>query len=163
MAGIYKLAITKTEADLKQWLRTQKTAADKERIQRLYRLKSAQASTVESAAALLGRPRVTVQQWLRRDRRGGLAVLLGHKPRTGRQQSLPQWAQEALSQRLHQPEGFESDGEIWQWLETQLGLSAPSKTVPQLVRYRLQASPQGARPMSVAAAEGRVEAAKKTR
>lgn len=163
MAGVYKLEITETEADLKQLLRTQKTASDKERIQLLYLLKSGQASTVESAAELLGRHRVTVQKWLRLYRSGGLEVLLEHKPRTGRRQSIPQWAQEALNKRLHQPEGFESYGEICQWLEHQLGISAPYKTVHQLVRYRLQASPKVARPMSVAAADGRVEAYKKTR
>jgi transposase len=134
MAGIYKLEITETEADLKQLLRSQKTASDKECLQLLYRLKSAQASTVESAAALLGRHRVTVQKWLRRYRSGDLEVLPGHQPRTGRRQSISQWAQEALNQRLHQPEGFESYGEICQWLETQLGISAPYKTVNQLVR-----------------------------
>ena len=72
MAGVYKLEITETEAELKQLLRTQKTASDKERIQLLYLLKSEQASTVESAAALLGRHRVTVQKWLRLYRTGGL-------------------------------------------------------------------------------------------
>jgi len=33
MTGVYKLEITETEADLKQLLRTQKTASDFERIQ----------------------------------------------------------------------------------------------------------------------------------
>jgi hypothetical protein len=75
---------------------------------------------------------------------------------------MPQWAQEALNQRLHQPEGFESYGEICQWLESQLGISAPYKTVHQWVHYRLKASPKVARPVSAANAEERVEASKKT-
>jgi hypothetical protein len=61
MAGVYKLEITETEADLKQRLRTQKTASDKERIQLLYLLKTEQATTIQAAAALLGRHRVTLQ------------------------------------------------------------------------------------------------------
>jgi transposase len=158
MAGVYKLEITETEAELKQLLRTQKTASDKERIQLLYLLKSEQASTVESAAALLGRHRVTVQKWLRLYRTGGLEVLLGHKPRTGRQQSIPQWAQEALNKQLHEGGGFNSYGEICQWLETQLGIRAPYKTVHQLVHYRLKAVPKVARPVSVARSAERVEA-----
>ena len=125
MAGVYKLEITETKADLKQLLRTSKTASDKERIQLLYLLKTEQATTIQSAAALLGRHRVTLQEWLRLYRRGGLEAMLEHKPRSGRQQSIPQWAQDALNKRLHQPEGFESYGEICGWLETQLGISAP--------------------------------------
>jgi transposase len=163
MAGVYKLELTETETDLKQRLRTQKTASDKERMQLLYLLKTEQAPTVQEAAALLGRHRVTVQEWLRLYRRGGLAAMLGHKPRTGRRQSLPQWAQEALQQRLHQSEGFNSYGEICQWLETQLGITAPYKTVHQLVHYRLKAAPKVARPVSVQNADERVAAAKKTR
>ena len=162
MAGVYKLEITETDEDLKQLLRTQKSASDKERVQLLYLLKTKQATTIQSAAALLGRHRVTVQEWLRLYRSGGLEVLLEHKPRTGRRQSIPQWAQEALNKRLHQPEGFESYGDVCQWLERQLGISAPYKTVHQLVHYRLNASPKVARPRSVATADGRVEAYKKT-
>lgn len=162
MAGVYKLEINETEADLKQLLRTQKTASDKERIQLLYLLKTAQATTIQTAAALLGRHRVTVQEWLRLYRSGGLEAMLKHKPRSGRRQSIPQWAQDALHQRLRQPEGFESYGEICQWLESQLGISAPYKTVHQLVHYRLKASPKVARPVSAANAEERVEASKKT-
>ena len=163
MPGVYKLEIIETEADLKQRLRSQKTASDKERIQLLYLLKSGQATTIQSAATLLGRHRVTVQEWVRLYRRGGLAAMLEHKPRTGRRQSIPQWAQAALNQRLHQSEGFNSYGEICQWLETQLGISAPYKTVHQLVHYRLKAAPKVARPVSVANADERVEASKKTR
>jgi len=162
MAGVYKLEITETEADLKQRLRTQKTASDKERIQLLYLLQTKQATTIQSAATLLGRHRVTVQEWLRLYRKGGLEALLEHKPRTGRQQSIPQWAQAALNQRLHQPEGFESYGAICQWLESQLGISAPYKTVHQLVHYRLKASPKVARPVSVVNTDARVKAYKKT-
>ena len=163
MAGVYKLEIAETEADLKQRLRSQKTASGKERIQLLYLLKTEQAQTVQEAAALLGRHRVTVQEWLRLYRKGGLAALLSHKPRTGRRQSIPAWAQEALTKRLQQSDGFNSYGEICQWLETQLGISACYKTVHQLVHYRLKAAPKVARPVSVANTEQRVEAYKKTR
>jgi len=162
MAGVYKLDITETAAELKHLLKTQKTASDKERIQLLYLLKTEQATTVQAAAALLGRHRVTLQDWLRLYRQGGLESMLGHKPRTGRRQSIPQWAQDALTKRLHQAEGFNSYGEICQWLETQLGISAPYKTVHQLVHYRLKASPKVARPVSTETTEAKVEAYKKT-
>lgn len=162
MAGVYKLEITESEEELKHLLRTQKTAFAKERIQLLYLLKSKQAQTVECAASLLGRHRVTVQTWLKLYRQGGLAALLERKVAPGRQQSIPQWAQNALRKRLNESEGFNSYGEICQWLQTQLGISAPYKTVHQLVHYRLGASPKVARPQSVNNTDERVETFKKT-
>jgi hypothetical protein len=62
MAGVYKLDIIETEADLKQRLRSQKTASDKECIQLLSLLKTGQATTIQSVVTLLGRHRVTVQE-----------------------------------------------------------------------------------------------------
>ncbi|MBD2073681.1 hypothetical protein H6F86_07220 [Phormidium sp. FACHB-592] len=44
---------------------------------------------MQSAATLLGRHHVTVQEWLRMYRTGGLAALLIHTPRTERRQSIP--------------------------------------------------------------------------
>jgi transposase len=163
MAGVYKLDITETEADLKQRLRQAKTASDKERLHLLYLLQSGQAKTVQDAATLLARHRITVQKWLQLYRSGGLEAMLAHTPRTGRRQSIPQWAQAALNKQLHESAGFNSYSEICQWLETQLGISAPYKTVHQLVHYRLKATPKVARPLSAANTEARVEAYKKTR
>ncbi|PPS38787.1 helix-turn-helix domain-containing protein [Chroococcidiopsis sp. TS-821] len=162
MAGVYKLEIAESVEDLKQLLRAQKSASDKERIQLLYLLKSEQAKTVQAAAELLGRHRVTVQEWLRLYRQGGLVGLLTRKPCLGRQHSIPQWAQDALSQRLQQEEGFNSYGEICQWLENQLGIVSPYKTVHQLVHYRLKASPKVARPVSAQQSPEQVETYKKT-
>jgi transposase len=162
MAGVYKLEISETEEELKSLLRTQKTASGKERVQLLYLLKSGQAKTVERAASLLGRNRVTAQKWLRHYRTGGLARLLERKPHPGRKHSIPQWAQDALSKRLESAEGFNSYGEICQWLQTQLGISAPYKTVHQLVHYRLGASPKVSRPQSVDNTDERVETYQKT-
>lgn len=161
MAGVYKLEIAESVEDLKQLLRAQKSASDKERLQLLYLLKSEQAKTVQAAAELLGRHRVTVQAWLRLYREGGLSGLLSHQPRLGRQHSIPQWAQDALNKRLQQQEGFNSYGEICQWLESQLGIVSPYKTVHQLVHYHLKASPKVARPMSAEQSHKQVETYKK--
>lgn len=162
MAGVYKLDIIESVEELKQLLGRQKSASDKERVQLLYLLKSGQAKTVQAAAGLIGRHRVTVQEWLGLYRKGGLAGLLSHKPRVGGKQSIPQWAQDALQKRLEQPEGFNSYSEICQWLEQELGIVSPYKTVHQLVHYRLKASPKVARPVSVEQSQQQVEAYKKT-
>ncbi|AFY73332.1 transposase [Synechococcus sp. PCC 7502] len=160
--ALYKLEISESEEELKHMLRVQKTASDKERIQMLYLLKTKQASTIQTASTILGRHRVTLQDWLGNYRKGGIVGLLGHKPRTGRKQSIPQWAQKALIKKLEEAEGFESYGQICQWLENQLGIKSNYKTVHHLVRYRLKARPKVTRPVSAGKSEEQVEAYKKT-
>jgi transposase len=161
MSGIYKLEIKESEAELKQLLRAQKSASDKERIHLLYLLKSQKAQTVQDAAGVLGRNRVTLQEWMSRYREGGLENLLHTKPRTGRPRAIPEWAARALENRLQEPEGFNSYGEICQWLETQLNIRATYSTVYKLVHDRLKASPKVARPHSERQSELQKEAYKK--
>ena len=66
MAGVYKIEVKESEAELKQLLGTQTTAVGKERVQLLYLLKTGQTAMIQRAAQLLGRHRVTVQEWLSR-------------------------------------------------------------------------------------------------
>lgn len=162
MAGVYKLEIQEGEDDLKQLLRQQKTAFGKERIQLLYLLKTKQATTVQDAASVLGRNRVTLQEWLRRYREGGLARLLEKKRPSGRPRAIPTWAEAALQRRLQEPQGFDGYQAICDWLETQLGIEAEYKTVHKLAYYRLQSSPKLPRPVSVEQSLKQMEAYKKT-
>lgn len=162
MAGVYKLEFQESEDDLKQLLRQQKTAFGKERIQLLYLLKTKQAKTVQDAAALLGRNRVTLQEWLRHYRQGGLARLLEMKKPSGRPRAIPTWAEAALQKRLQEPQGFDGYQAICDWLGTQLGIEAEYKTVHKLVHYRLQSSPKVPRPVSVEQSSEQMAAYKKT-
>ena len=162
MSGVYHLEITESEQELKALLRDQKTASDKERIQLLYLLKSEQAKTIQQAASLLGRHRVTLQKWAQRYRQGGLDQLLSHKPHQGAKSTLPDWAETALRKRLEQSEGFESYEAIRQWLATELGIVAPYKTVHKWVYYRLGASSKVGRPKSDKQDEGWLAADHKT-
>ncbi|BBC23142.1 transposase [Pseudanabaena sp. ABRG5-3] len=95
----------------------------------MYLLKSKPAITIQEASKILGRHRVTVQEWLKAYRNGGLPEILKHKARVGRQHSIPQWVQQVLDKRLHKEEGFNDYAEICQWLEQQLGIVAKYKTV----------------------------------
>jgi hypothetical protein len=61
MAGVYKITISESEAELKKLLITQKIGLNKERIQLLYLLKTEQVTTVTAAAKIIGRNRVTAQ------------------------------------------------------------------------------------------------------
>jgi transposase len=148
MSGVYKLEIAESEEELKELLRQQKTASGKERIQVLYLLKSHRAETITAVAEILGRNRVTVQEWLKEYRLGGLKRMLTPKPRKGRSRQLPGWAKEALEKRLSSEEGFNSYGESVEWLEEKLGIQAKYKTVYGWVHYYLGASPKVARPKS---------------
>ena len=162
MAGVYHLDILETEAELKQLLRTEKTGSGKERIQLLYLLKSQKAKTITQASELLGRHRVTLQDWLAKYRQGGLENLLRRSNSQGRPRKIPAWAEKALAKRLEEPEGFESYSSICQWLQTDLGITAKYKTVHGLVYYKLKASPKIARPQSLEQSTERLEAFKKT-
>jgi transposase len=162
MAGVYRIEIEESLETLKKLLKEQKTGSGKERVQVLYLLKSQKAKTVQEAAALIGRNRVTVQEWLAKYRQGGLENYLKDKLRTGRPRKVPEWAEKALVERLKERKGFESYGEISRWLEEKLGISLNYKTLHQLVHYRLKASPKVARDESVEQSEERLEAFKKT-
>lgn len=162
MAGVYHLNINESEAELKKLLRKEKTGSGKERIQLLYLLKSQRAKTITQASELLGRHRVTLQDWLAKYRRGGLESLLGRGTSPGRPRKIPSWAEKALAKRLQEPEGFESYNTICQWLEANLGIKANYKTVHSLVYYRLKASPKIARPQSLEQSPERLSAFKKT-
>lgn len=162
MAGVYKLEIHESEAELKQLLGVQRTAVGKERVQLLYLLKTGQAKTVQMAAQLLGRHRVTVQEWLRRYRAGGMESMLEIKVPPGRARAIGLWAERALAKRLQEPQGFESYGAIQEWLKTNLGINAPYKTVHKLVHYRLASSPKVPRPVSVEQSQQQLSAFKKT-
>jgi transposase len=162
MAGVYKLEIQQSEDELKQMLRSQKTATGKERIHLLYLLKSKQAQTVQEAAAILGRHRATLQEWLKYYREGGIQALLKTKPRSGRPRAIPAWAVAALQKRLKEPQGFDGYQAICDWLKSELGIEAEYKTVHQLVHYRLQSSPKVPRPVSVEQSSEQLAAYKKT-
>jgi len=157
MAGVYKIEISESEAELKELLRQEKTGSGKERIQVLYLLKTKKAKTVTEAAEMLGRNRVTVQDWLEKYRQGGLEKLLSKKVSTGRPKKVTQWAEKALEKRLKEKEKFDSRVDICEWLEEKLGIEAKYKTVHKLVYYRLKASPKIARLKSLEQSEERLE------
>jgi transposase len=161
MAGVSKIEISESEAELKELLRQEKTGSGKERIQVLYLLKTKKAKTVTEAAEMIGRNRVTVQDWLGKYRQGGLEKLLSKKIGTGRPRKVPEWAEKALEKRLKENQGFDNYGEICEWLEKNLGIEAKYKTVHKLVYYRLKASPKIARPQSLEQSEERLEGFKK--
>jgi transposase len=121
MAGVSKIEISESEAELKELLGQEKTGSGKERIQVLYLLRTKKAKTVTEATEMIGRNRVTVQDWLGKYRQGGLEKILSKKVSTGRPRKVPQWAKKALEKRLKEKQGFDIQVEICEWLEKKWG------------------------------------------
>ena len=133
MAGQFKLYINETESELKALLGRQTTARGKERVQALYLLKGGKVKTVSELASLLGRHRVTVQDWLALYRKGGMRALLQQKRPTGRKSSIPPWAVRALKQRLLESQDLDSCRAIQKWLKEQ-GVNVSYAAVYRLLR-----------------------------
>jgi transposase len=157
MAGVSKIEISESEAELKKLLGKEKTVSGKERIQVLYLLKTKKAKTVTQAAEMIGRNRVTVQDWLGKYCAGGLEKLLLKKVGTGRPRKIPTWAEKALEKRIKENQGFESYGEICEWLEEKIGIEVNYKTVHKLVFYKLKAAPKTARPKNLEQSDKRLD------
>ena len=162
MAGVCKIDIQESKEQLKALLHQQKLAQNKERVQLLYLLKSGQVQSVSEAAHLLGRHRVTLQGWLSLYRQGGISALLQINKPTGRPRTVPDWAVSALEKQLQDSNGFDSYGEIQDWLETRLGVTVHYKTLHRIVYSELKASPKVARPQSDKQSQDQKEAFKKT-
>lgn len=139
MAGVTKVEIKESVEELHELLRKQKTASSRERIQALYLLKMRQVKTVQDAAVVVGKGRVTVQRWLKAYAESGITGLLSTKKSTGRPPIINASAREQLLRELQQPQGFKSYEEIRTWLKAVEGLDASYKVVHDTVRYQMKA------------------------
>lgn len=162
MARSIQLTIHESQQELEHHLSNQRSATGKERVQMLYWLKVGIAKNRQELAQLLHRNEATISRWLVRYRCGGLAKLLKVKRAPGNPVKIPHEAVERLQQRLSQPEGFHSYGEVHKWLEKECGVKAAYKTVHKLVRYKLQAKLKVPRPRSIKQHPQALEQFKKT-
>lgn len=148
MSRLLKLRIDETEEELEKRLKAETTANGKERLQMLYWLKKSQVNSRKELVKLLNRGEATITRWLNRYKEGGLGALLSIKRAPGKQTLIPNQALACLQERLQQPQGFKSYGEVQQWLENECGVVAAYKTVHKLVRYKLRAKLKVPRPHS---------------
>ena len=150
MSGVVKIEISESAATLKKLLKNASTPQEKERIQTIYWLKTKTVKTVKQIAIMLGRNRVTVQKWLSKYRQGGLDVLLKSKSNVGgRPSSIRPDIVVKLKEELKNPEGFQSYGEIQQWLKTCFEIDVAYRTVHELVRYKLKSKLKVPRPLHI--------------
>lgn len=149
MARSLKLKIHESQQELEKRLKAQRSASGKERLQMLYWLKNGEVNTCKELVKRLNRGHATITRWLKKYKEGGLGALLEVKYAPGKETIFPTQAIANLEQRLQQPEGFKSYGEIQQWLKTECGVMAAYKTVHKLVRYKLKAKLKVPRPRSI--------------
>ncbi|MGV0104298.1 helix-turn-helix domain-containing protein [Nostoc sp. DSM 114160] len=139
MSGPFQIEISESLEELEKALKHSTTASSKERLQMLYWLKSSQVSSRRSLAERLGRDEATITRWVRKYKDEGTRGLLEVKHAPGKAPSISGSDLERLKKRLQEPSGFQSYGQIQQWLKSELGLSLAYKTVYEVVRNRLGA------------------------
>jgi transposase len=149
MSRPFQVEISESIEELEKALKHAMTASSKERFQMLYLLKRGQVTSRRSLAELIGRDQATVTRWVRKYKDGGRLGLLEVKHAPGKVSIVSGEALERLKQRLQSPQGFDSYGQIQQWIATELGLDIAYKTVYQLVRYQLKAKLKVPRPQSL--------------
>lgn len=162
MSGVTKIEIRESIEELAQRLSAETNPKLKERLQALYLLKLPKAMTVSAVAKVIGKHRGTLQRWLSVYQDRGLGLFLEIKEVTGRPKVIPPWVVVSLQQRLNEPEGFKSYGQVQQWLKDTLGVEARYHTVHHLVRYRLKAKLKAVRPVHLKQDPVQREAFKKT-
>jgi transposase len=148
MSRPFQIEISESQEELEKALKYATTASSKERLQMLYWLKSGQVSSRRSLAERLGRDEATITRWVRKYKDEGRRGLLEVKHAPGKVPSITGLDLERLKKRLQEPSGFQSYGQIQQWLKSELGLSLAYKTVYEIVRKRLGAKLKVPRPQS---------------
>jgi len=149
MSRPFQIEILESLEELEKGLKHTTTASSKERLQMLYLLKSGQVTSRQGLAELIGRDQATITRWVRKYKDGGRSGLLEVKHAPGKASIVSGEALSQLKQRLESPQGFQSYGQIQQWLVTELGLKIAYKTVYELVRYRIGAKLKVPRPRSL--------------
>lgn len=127
-----------------------KDAKRKRRIHLLILIASGEVRTRAAAAKHVGLHRNSISDWLAAYEARGLEGLLeiGKPGARPGQKVLQPTALNALQERLA-GEGFDSYGQVRQWLERKFGLTLPYGTVYGLVRFRLASKLKRPRPQHV--------------
>jgi transposase len=139
--------IHETADDLRDQLEHEQDARLRTRLHLLLLIRSGQVESRTNAAKHLVVHRNSVRNWLEAYKRGGLKELLrtgttGPRPE---QKTLPPNVFEALRERVER-EGFSGYTGAQEWLLKEFGLRVPYRTVHGLIRERLGARLERARP-----------------
>jgi transposase len=139
MGNQFRVEVGESSSELQHRWRHAVTAASKERLQMLYWIKIGALATRQELSQRLGRDSSTVDRWLKRYKQGGIEALLGVKTPPGKSSLIPALVMKQLSERLGQPQGFNSYSQIQPWLAQEFQIVVADKTVHKIVRYKLKA------------------------
>lgn len=148
MGNKFQVEVNESVEELKHRLSHAITSSTQERVQMLYWVKQGAIVTRKELSQKLGRDESTIYRWLKRYRQGGLSNLLDVKTPPGKNSKISTGEMNQLKERLSQPQGFKSYGEIQDWLERELGITLAYKSVHKIVHYKLKAKPKTPRPQS---------------
>ena len=151
MGNQFRVEVHESIEELRHRLAHARSATTKERLQMLYWLKTQAITTRQELSLRLGRNESTVYRWLQRYQQGGINGLLEVKTPPGKPSLISAEVTNQLKERLSQPQGFNSYGQIQQWLAQECQTVLADKTVHKIVRYKLQAKLKVARPRSAKA------------
>ena len=112
MGNKFEVKVKESPEELKHRLHHAVTASSKERLQMLYWLRQNAIATRKELSQKLGRDESTIYRWLKRYHQGGLTNLLDVKTPPGKKSKVSQEEMNQLKERLSQPQGFKSYGEI---------------------------------------------------
>lgn len=149
MGRSLKINITETTNELSLILTRLKTARNLPRVQMLYWLKTGQVSTRKELVKLTRKHEATITRWLNLYRKGGLNQLLEIKKAPGKSALISGKPLEALQEKLSEPTGFNSYGEVQTWLQQKYGIRAAYQTVHKTVKYKLGAKLKTPRPSHI--------------
>jgi transposase len=141
--------IEETAEELRALMKQERDPKALQRLQALYLVASGQARSRSAVASLLGVHRTTIGTWFALYAEGGRTRLLDLYVAPGKASSVPPEALTALRERLEQPEGFASYGEIQTWLAETQGVHMQYAALHKLVAYKLQARPKVVRPRHI--------------
>lgn len=141
--------IQETVEELRVLMKAERRPKAHQRLHALYLVASGQAQSRSAVATLLGVNRDTIGAWFGLYHAGGRARLLDLYVAPGRTPTLSPTVLAALRERLHQPDGFASYGEIQTWLADTYGIQMQYKALQKLVAYKLGARPKVARPRHI--------------
>lgn len=161
MSRPFQIEIAESEEKLKKRLQTTSSGIQKEKLQMLWWLASGQVKEQQEIGQRLGRDTSTVTRWLQKYRTGGLSGLLEIKKAAGAKRKINDEALAALKQELETGKGFNSYGEIVEWLKLEHGQDIEYATVYAWVRCRFKAKLKVPRPQSHAQDEKLVSEFKK--
>lgn len=115
-----QVEIKESQEELEKAVKYAAEASSKERLQMLYWLKTGQVTSRRSLAERLGRDEATITRWLKKYKDGGYKGLLEVKQAPGKEPIVRGEHLEHLKRRLSEPQGFDSYGQIQQWLRARI-------------------------------------------